>query len=467
MSTPAYTNSANNQNATLSESELYNCRPVKSGNNALRAFCPFHGSDRQRSLRVNLITGYFKCFACDVWGYTAEARDRWKAEHSAARSFGRSAETIHKNEIPQNQTQPTSRKVSPLSSQAVSASIASPNNFKLPLSSKKPEPARSDLVTLLQNYQAALPGSWGEEYLIQRGIPLELALKYGVGYAAAGKWAHPSRDWKYGRVVMPHTDLDGQLINLYGRAVGSSEKVPKEIRHDHLPGDKGYFNATVINGLDPEIKDQPLFVCEGIFDALSLIAVSHLRTIAIIGVNGWRWDWMRNVPRLVFALDADETGQRAWKGLAREAALRGKQVEFLPPEAYGSCKDVNEAWIARKLCLEPVSPENLITPLIRESEVFSRAACSTQQAIYDPRPDLVADSHLWKQLLDCTSRLVGPEIFGALHGLRCCGVQIALRGSNLILVPGELSPEEYVTAWNDCLSGCGKVVDGLLAQIEP
>ena len=33
-------------------------------------------------------------------------------------------------------------------------------------------------------------------------------------------------------------------------------------------------------------------------------------------------------------------------GLAREAALRGKRVAVLPPEAYGGYKDVNEAWAA-------------------------------------------------------------------------------------------------------------------------
>ena len=52
---------------------------------------------------------------------------------------------------------------------------------------------------------------------------------------------------------------------------------------------------------------------------------------------------------LVFALDADTAGQQQWRQLARQAALRGKQVAVLPPEAYGGHKDVNEAWVTGTL----------------------------------------------------------------------------------------------------------------------
>ena len=54
---------------------------------------------------------------------------------------------------------------------------------------------------------------------------------------------------------------------------------------------------------------------------------------------------------LVFALDADTAGQQQWRQLARQAALRGKQVAALPATAYGGCKDVGEAWAAGGLHL--------------------------------------------------------------------------------------------------------------------
>ena len=130
-------------------------------------------------------------------------------------------------------------------------------------------------------------------------------------------------------------------MNLYGRAVGAAEQVPKAKRHDYLPGAKGYFNASVL-----QAGTGPLWVCEGAFDALALLAAGVSRVVAIFGVHGWRWDWVREICALVFALDADTAGQQQWQALARQAALRGKRVAGLPAAAYGGYKDVSEAWAA-------------------------------------------------------------------------------------------------------------------------
>src|SRR5262249_9269619 len=187
-----------------------------------------------------------------------------------------------------------------------------------------PVPARPDLAHQLAAFQAALPGSRGDTYLQQRGIPLALAQQLGVGYAAPGTWPHAVRDWRRGRVVFPHTMPGGRLVNLYGRAVGTAEEVPKATRHDHLPGVKGYFNAPAL-----QASLDPLWVCEGAFDALALLAAGVSRVVAIFGVQGWRWDWAREVRELVIALDADSAGQQQWHQLARQAALRGKRVAVL------------------------------------------------------------------------------------------------------------------------------------------
>jgi hypothetical protein len=136
-------------------------------------------------------------------------------------------------------------------------------------------------------------------------------------------------------------------VNLYGRAVGTAEQVPKAKRHDHLPGAKGYFNAAALQACA-----WPLWVCEGAFDALALLAAGVSRVIAIFGVQGWRWDWAREARELVFALDADPAGQQQWRQLARQAALRGKRVAVLPAAAYGGCKDVSEAWATGVLAVD-------------------------------------------------------------------------------------------------------------------
>jgi hypothetical protein len=311
------------ENLTLTDAELAACKPMAGeGGHVLRALCPFHGSDHQRSLRVTVATGRFMCFACGAWGYLAGARERWQEARQRQAAMRRPAA---RQPLMSGRHQPVSRVASP----------PAPH----PPTPRAPAPARPELPHQVAVFQAALPGSRGEAYLQQRGIPLALAQQHGVGYAASGTWPHAARDWRGGRVVFPHTTPDGCLVNLYGRAVGSAEEVPKAKRHDHLPGVKGYFNAVAL-----QAGPGPLWVCEGAFDALALLAAGVPRVVAIFGVQGWRWEWAREVRELVFALDADPAGQQQWRQLARQAALRGKWVAVLPAGAYGGCKDVSDAW---------------------------------------------------------------------------------------------------------------------------
>jgi len=319
------------ENRTLTEADLAACQPVAGeGGHVLRALCPFHGSDHQRSLRVTLRSGRFVCFACGAWGYLAEARERWRDEQQRPAAFRRPPAPQRRRPRPPQAPPTAPRPLTPH-----------------PPAPRPPAPARTDLAPQLAAFQAALPGSRGAAYLQQRGIPFELAQQLGVGYAVPGTWPHAARDWKGGRVVFPHTTPEGRLVNLYGRAVGTTAQVPKAKRHDHLPGEKGYFNAAVL-----QAADGPLWVCEGAFDALALLAAGVRRVVAIYGVQGWRWAWVRAVRELVFALDADAAGQQQGRQLARQAALRGKQVAVLPPEAYGGWKDASAAWAAGVLTVD-------------------------------------------------------------------------------------------------------------------
>jgi len=174
------------ENLTLSDADLAACQPVAGeGGHVLRALCPFHGSDHQRSLRVTLASGRFVCFACGAWGYLAEARERWQAEQQRQRAPWRPAVR------PQRAPRPRP------------AAVAAKPPAARPPAPRVPALARPDLAQHLAAFQAALPGSRGEAYLRQRGIPLALAQQLGVGYAAPGTWPHPARDWRGGRVSFP------------------------------------------------------------------------------------------------------------------------------------------------------------------------------------------------------------------------------------------------------------------------
>ncbi len=79
------------ENLTLTAADLAACQPLAgAGGQVLRARCPFHGSDHQRSWRVTPASGRFVCFACGAWGYLAEARERWLAAQPRQLAPGRS-----------------------------------------------------------------------------------------------------------------------------------------------------------------------------------------------------------------------------------------------------------------------------------------------------------------------------------------------------------------------------------------
>jgi len=187
------------ENLTLTDAELAACKPIAGeGGHVLRALCPFHGSDHQRSLRVQLSRGRFVCFACGAWGYLEEARQQWREEQQRVAA---------RRKPPARSPRPQHQRPGP------PPAVARPT----PPTPRARTPTRPELAQQLAAFQAALPGSRGEAYLAQRGIPLALAQQVGVGYAAPGRWPHKARDWRGGRVVFPHTTPDGRLVNLYGR----------------------------------------------------------------------------------------------------------------------------------------------------------------------------------------------------------------------------------------------------------
>ena len=130
------------------------------------------------------------------------------------------------------------------------------------------------------------------------------------------------------------TDADLEEV----RALLEKRDIEHLQTHDHLPGAKGYFNATAL-----QEDAGPLWVCEGAFDALALLAAGVSRVVGDLWRAGLAWEWAREVREVVFALDADAAGQQQWRQLGRQVALRGKRAAVLEPEAYGGQKDVSTA----------------------------------------------------------------------------------------------------------------------------
>jgi hypothetical protein len=140
------------ENLTLTEADLAACRPiVGEGGHVLRALCPFHGSDRQRSLRVQVHSGRFVCFACGSWGYMDTARAQWREEQQRQATFRR----------PPTRRQPMPQHRQPLPPPPRPPAAAARQRSAHPLASRAPAPGQPDLAQHLAAFQAALLGSRG------------------------------------------------------------------------------------------------------------------------------------------------------------------------------------------------------------------------------------------------------------------------------------------------------------------
>lgn len=327
-----------------------------------RGLCPKHGGDSRTSFAVNPAKGLWHCWACDVGGSAIDLLVWLRG--------------ISVREAIDDLAQREGVALDP-------AAAAAPRPPRVTW--KPPPPPRPELLESLWSYQDALPGSQGEAYLAERRIGLATAQRMGVGYAAPGQWCHRMadgrlvRDWVAGRIVCAHTDPDGNVVSLYGRAASTVPAAQRDLTHDHLAGPKALFNAEAIS-----TGTGPLWVVEGLFDALALVEAGVERVVACFGLGYWRWDWAKEVDTIVLALDLDanQSGQAAAVDFARAARLRGKRVAMLPEEAYGGEKDVAAAWAKGVLDLgteEIESPER--APATSSSTAPSAAAIDTDDNI--------------------------------------------------------------------------------------
>jgi hypothetical protein len=272
-------------------------RPVRAGRYD-RCGCPFHGSDKQRSLSIDRESGRFQCHACGVWGYTEQARTDYKARQpQPARTWERRSGTAERLKPP----------------------AAAPDFLSV------------DELDALVAAQQRLPEA--AAYLASRRIPLEV-----VQSMAGGVGTLPGAPGL--RLILPHTDAEGRAVSLYGRRIDGGQERP----HHHLSRPKGVLNGRALQAAE-------VWLTEGAFDALALMAAGIPKAAAVFGVDGIPWGWLRDCRRLVLAFDADEAGRRAITEQAKQALLRGVAVSYLTPEELGGAKDIAEAWAAGTLRL--------------------------------------------------------------------------------------------------------------------
>lgn len=288
--------------------------------------CQSGGADQHSTPDLQIYgSSHVHCFKCsahlDVLGLLQAVLSCSFIESLAWLNCGRSSK-----HHPQNFCRATTSTTGPNYNNILSLSIATqPPPLIKPHVTHPIYPQKNErpLRPVLQAYQQALPGSPGERYLASRGITLETAISLGLGYSAPGQWLSPRRDSPEGRLVVPHTDPNGMVVNLYGRALELKKSAPKHLRHDHIAQSKGLFNAQAL-------VLEELILVEGPFDALSVYQSGYSNVAATFGVHGLHWDLVK-AKRVVFAFDLDTAGEQAFQRHAYEGAVRGKRSSEYRP----------------------------------------------------------------------------------------------------------------------------------------
>ncbi len=324
---------------------------VESGQQ-LRAYCPIHGSDHQRSLSIDSSTGWGFCHCChaivllETINHTISGKRGSRDERRGVGSETRS---------PPPCVDPLSP--SSLGSDAVRHMRSAP---PLPRWQRDEVAALTALAPLMR---ASLASSQRVQlYLNERAIPLATAQASGSGYLSRGvlEQAPVSAEQQtllqrwIGRIVFPLGSLYGG--GFIGRTLLRWEPGMDENTHKALldrPGAPRRWiktNPAGWFGFDaPEQLTERVVLVEGGFDRLALLAAGFPAStvIALVGTAarpGW---FVRSAPQVkgvVLALDADESGKTAMARLASEFRQAGLSVTLCPPPHDRWGKDWCERW---------------------------------------------------------------------------------------------------------------------------
>lgn len=194
------------------------------------------------------------------------------------------------------------------------------------------KPLKMDFSPFIESARAGLEDERAREYLERRGISIETAAAYRLGYVA--EWTNPATGRKQsgGRLIVPFAGDCGYLA----RSIGGDEKGAKQ-------------NGGAVGLFGDALKGSGVvFIVEGWADALSIIEAgkengAEYHAIALNGAaNGSKLIEAAADFSGVFliALDADEAGRKAAEKLS--AMMQEAGFLFSVADLCGGCKDENE-----------------------------------------------------------------------------------------------------------------------------
>ncbi|HBT48468.1 MAG TPA: hypothetical protein DEA61_01110 [Caldanaerobacter subterraneus] len=257
---------------------------LKREGTSYKGLCPFH-PDTNPSFSVSPERGIYKCFGCGVSGDVFD--------------FIQRIENCTFDEAV--------RKVMEM------AGINEP----LPIG-KGTEECKEDFSKFVEEAHKNIDKT---DYLSKRGISEALIKKYHIGFDGEG-------------VIIP--------LSYRGEIVGYVKRF--------IEGERRYYNPKGVKlvPFNIAVKQDVVFVTEGIFDALAVEEVIGLPAIALLGSQNHNVLLENlNCDHYIIMLDNDETGQKQALELYNKLKERGKKVTLFDSSLYpAEIKDPNE-WLVK------------------------------------------------------------------------------------------------------------------------
>ena len=204
---------------------------------------------------------------------------------------------------------------------------------------------RALLAKATEEYAAALVGSPAEEYLTGRGVPVEVAQRFRLGYVAEPVDGHEDRF--RGKLSIPYLTPTGPV----GMRFRKLEAKPEKMKFDQEANQRTPF----YNVLDLHKSEPWIAVCEGEPDTWVTSGIVGVPAVGIPGVDHWNLNkmiWSRllqDYDTVFLLMDPDKAGQGIIPELMR---LVENPVKInLPADVNDTVNEYGAAWLLEKMGL--------------------------------------------------------------------------------------------------------------------
>jgi DNA primase len=281
--------------------------------------CPWH-DDSTPSLSVDKTKGLYNCFGCGESGDIFTLVEKMKGcTFPEAMEFlqQQSGLSFSQEKRSADEKAPTVK--------ATQAVVENKSQNEVPAKAEKEGVTYITLDTIRDQYSITLQTNQkAQEYLKSRGISIETAVTFKIGYVdgsirqkaggdaiaylkETGIFTQQGNEHFRDCIVVPLTDVDNKTLSFYGRKIDPDNK----IQHLYLPGEhKAVFNEKAYQVYDS------IILTESVIDALSLITIGIQNVSCIYGTGGLTKLHIKKlhehaVREVVLALDKDTAGKEA------------------------------------------------------------------------------------------------------------------------------------------------------------